>query len=201
MDQQREPEAPAADADTASKAPANSKSTSPDPSPDLGRAVGKIAARMQKKGAGLSTGDMAELRRISPDRPFTPALWRMLLWLEVGDAPGWIGQSTWERRWATLLMGMAFCTGLHDYSASLGRALAEAGWSELRFVRLMRAEGDALEAEVRRIAQYLAGKSQRANWTDVARLLFYQSGETAQNIRLSIARRYYRALYAKEQQS
>lgn len=166
--------------------------------PSLGRSVGS-AARLLESDA-LSTGDRAELRRISPDAPFTPALWQTLHRLGQHEAPGWIGQSRWERRWATLLMGMAFCTGFHDYGTPLGRALARAGWSELRFVRLLRADGETLEAHLRRVAQYLASKNQPANWADVANLLFYQSGETAEDIRLSIARSYYGARYAAEKE-
>jgi CRISPR system Cascade subunit CasB len=124
--------------------------------------------------------------------------------LEDEGASVGIGNETRERRWATLLMGMAFCISphesLHDYGTPLGRALAEAGWSELRFVRLLRSTGEALEVEVRRVAQYLASTSQAANWHDVARLLFCQSGDVAEDIRLSISRSYYGALYAKEKQ-
>jgi CRISPR system Cascade subunit CasB len=165
---------------------------------EYGKIVGKIAGMMQKEGA-LSTGEMAELRRISPARPFTPALWRILLIYDLDKSPGWISQKVWERRWATLFMGMAHSAGLHNFTISFGEALAEAGWSELRFVQLMRATDDTLETYLRRVAQFLAGKNQEANWTDVARLLFYQSGDAGENIRLSISRDYYSKLYKKEQ--
>lgn len=164
---------------------------------NFGKAVGTIATMMTS--GNLSTGEMAELRRIAPDQPFTPALWRVLLSLDLDKSPEWYSQQTWERRWATLLMGMAHCIGLHDYNISLGQALAEAGWSELRFVKLMRARDETLEKHLRRVAQFLSSKNQHANWTDVARLLFYQSGKTGEDIRLSISRNYYRTLYKKEQ--
>lgn len=164
---------------------------------NLGKAVGKIAGLLKQEGA-LSTGDIADLRRISPDQPFTPALWRILQMLEIHESPKWISQKQWERRWATLMMGMAHCAGLHEYEVPLGRALAEAGWSELRFVQLMRADDETLETTLRRVAQYLASKNQPANWTDVARLLFYQSGDAGEDIRLSISRSYYTMLYKKE---
>lgn len=167
---------------------------------EYGKIVGKISVMMQKEGA-LSTGDMADLRRISPDQPFTPALWRILLMYDLDNPPGWISRETWERRWATLLMGMAHCAGLHNYDISLGRALADAGWSELRFVQLMRATDETLETYLRRVAQFLSGKNQEANWTDVARLLFYQSGDASEKIRLSISRDYYSRLYKKEQEA
>jgi CRISPR system Cascade subunit CasB len=62
----------------------------------------------------------------------------------------------------------------------------------------MEADADTLPDLLRRVAQYLASKQQAANWDDVRRLLFYQSGETAEDIRLDIARPYYRTLYAQE---
>ncbi|NBC26643.1 MAG: type I-E CRISPR-associated protein Cse2/CasB [Bacteroidetes bacterium] len=164
---------------------------------NIGKAVGKIASLMKEKGA-LSTGDLAELRRISPDQPFTPALWRILLMFDLNESPGWISQEQWERRWATLLMVMAHNIGLHNYRVSFGQALANAGWSELRFVQLMKSNGETLEKHLRRVAQFLAGKNQEADWSDAARLLFTQSGESGEKIRLSISRNYYSALYAQE---
>ncbi len=167
---------------------------------EYGKIVGKVAAMMQQEGA-LSNGEMADLRRISPDQPFTPPLWRILMMLDLDESPGWIRQEQWERRWATLFMGMAHCAGLHSYDSSLGEALAEAGWSELRFVQLMRAKDETLETHLRRVAQFLASKNQEANWTDVARLMFFQSGEAGEKVRLSISRDYYSKLYKLEQNS
>lgn len=167
---------------------------------EYGKIAGKVATMMQQEGA-LSTGEMADLRRISPDQPFTPALWRLLLMLDLDDSPNWIRQEQWERRWATLFMGMAHCAGLHEYNISLGTALAEAGWSELRFVQLMRAKDKTLETHLRLVAQFLASKNQEANWSDVARLLFFQTGEAGERVRLSISRDYYSRLYKSEQES
>ncbi len=167
---------------------------------EYGKLVGKVAAMMQQEGA-LSTGEMADLRRISPDQPFTPALWRILMILDLNNSPNWIRQEEWERRWATLFMGMANCAGLHNYDISLGEALAETGWSELRSVQLMRAKDESLETHLRRVAQFLASKNQEANWTDVARLLFFQSGDAGEKVRLSISRDYYSKIYKNEQKS
>jgi len=164
---------------------------------DYGSIVGKIAGMMRQEGS-LSKGDIAELRRVSPNEPFTPALWRVLMILDLDESPPYINQEIWERRWATLMMGMAYCADLHNYKVSLGRALAEAGWSELRFVQLMRANGEILEAYLRRVAQFLSSKNQEANWTDLAWLLFAQSGGTAEKVRLNISRNYYSAIYQKE---
>ena len=162
----------------------------------VGRAAGMLDPENEK---GLSNADEAALRRIDPDTPVTPTLWKVLFDLEQDEAPDGVDQTTWEQRWATLLMGMAHCAGLHDYDVSLGQALAEATWSETRFVRLLEADDETLPVLLRRMAQYLASKQQPANWDDVRQLLFVQSGEAAEDVRLRIARPYYRTLHAQEQ--
>jgi CRISPR system Cascade subunit CasB len=161
-------------------------------------AVGRAARMLHPETGSLARGEQAALRRVSPDAPVTPALWKVLMALDQHEAPDGISEERWERRWGALLMGLAHAPGLHDYATPLGEALATAGWSETRFVRLMEADADTLPDLLRRVAQYLASKQQAANWDDVRRLLFYQSGETAEDIRLDIARPYYRTLYAQE---
>lgn len=163
---------------------------------DYDSAIGKIAGCVRSDSHVLSTGELAQLRRISPDNPYAPVLWRVLLDLGLDTSPAWINQNLWERRWATIMMGMAITSDLHDYSTPLGRALAESGWSQIRFVRLLRADGETLEKTVRQVARYLSSKNQKANWTDVAKLIFHQTGDAAESIRLTIARTYYGALYA-----
>lgn len=165
---------------------------------DYDIAVGKVASMMQQEHGGLNTGDLAELRRISPQKPFTPALWRVLIELGLDKPPGGQRQTDWERKWATLLMGMAICNGLHDYDTPFGKALAEAGWSELRFAQLMQTSGTTLEIHIRRVAQFLASKNQKSNWADVRKLLFYQEGKIAEEIRITISRHYYQALFHAE---
>lgn len=166
---------------------------------NLRSVVGRVARIIS--GDGLSTGDVAELRRISPERPYTPALWKLLL---ACVPPPWTAgpdQDEKERRWAALFMGMAMTQGLHTPEVPLGAALARAGWSELRFVRLMRERGDALTAQVRRMASYLGSKSQPADWTEVAHLLLDQEGVWAERHRMRIARSYYSTLYNQERTS
>jgi len=161
-------------------------------------AIGKMAKMMATEDA-LGTGMLAELRRISPQRPFTPALWHLLLDLDEAEPWGGLERNVYERRMAALAMGMAICAGLHDYKVPLGRALAEAGWSKLRFVRLMEARGETLEKHIRRMAQYLASKGQSANWVDAGWLLLGQDWSSAEETRLRISRSYYGTLHAQEQ--
>jgi CRISPR system Cascade subunit CasB len=163
-------------------------------------AVGTIAGLLAGDGF-LSSGERATLRRVDPACPVTPALWRVL-----GQthqlAPDGLSEDQkrrWERRWGLLILGMAHVPGLHRYEVALGAALAQAGWSEMRFVRLMEAGADALPVLVRRMAQYLASKEQPANWDDVRQLLFSVDRDYSEDVRLRIARSYYRTLYAQEQ--
>ena len=172
--------------------------TSEDESISPAQAVGRAAGMLHPEEESLPNGDRAALRRIDLDTPVTPTLWKVLFDLKQDESRG-MSQTKWEQRWATLLMGMAHCAGLHDYDVPLGQALAEAGWAETRFVRLMEADDETLPVLLRRMAQYLASKQQPANWDDVRKLLFYQSGETAEGIRLSIARPYYRTLHAQDE--
>lgn len=163
--------------------------------------VHKIAgfmARDEYSERGMSTGDLAEVRRIDPSEPFTPALWKILLKF-VPDHDKLSPHQ--ERQWAILLMAMGTCVDLHTPAQRFGAALAKAGWSELRFVRLMEARGDNLVKEIRRLAQYLASKNQEADWSDAAWLLFVEEGDKAVDIRQNIARDYYKQLYIEENQN
>lgn len=158
-----------------------------------GQAVGKIAGLLQS--AGLSAGDRAALRRLDPEAPFSPVLWKVLVYLEDEGAPVQIDNEKDERSWAALIMCMACCIEpnryLHDYRIPLGRALVEAAWPPGRFEQLMRARGTQLIVLLRRMAQFLASRNQPANWSDVADLIFEQEGDQANAVRLRIARSYY----------
>jgi CRISPR system Cascade subunit CasB len=173
-------------------------------------AADAIAGRLAPIEGDLSTGDRAELRRISPHTPFTPTLWKLLLDYGVEDPPAWWNPSSddredeWGKRWATLVMGMAHCAGLHergnsyDRGEKFGETLYETGWAEDRLVRLLETPPERLHEPLRRLAQYLSSKSQVADWTAVARLLL-DTEEYAEKTRLAIARGFYRAQYEDEE--
>jgi len=161
----------------------------------------------------LSSGERAELRRTDSDHPFTPTLWKVLFEVGYEEAPSWWWRfrpkgtgpeewsKEWEQRWAVLLQAMTTCRDQHADNIRLGTALANAGWAEMRFVRLMETNGQELETHVRHMAQYLASTGEALDWTDVAKLLFFQEGETAQNIRVGISRAYYGRKQMLEQES
>lgn len=175
-------------------------------------AADAIADRLDPDEGDLSTGDRAELRRISPDTPFTPTLWKLLLNYGVEDPPAWWNPSSddredeWGKHWATLVMGMTHCAGLHergnpyDRGEEFGETLYETGWAEDRLVRLLETPPDRLHESLRRLAQYLSSKGEAADWTAVARLLL-DTDEDAEKTRLAIARGFYRAEYEDEKES
>ena len=148
--------------------------------------VNRIAGSL---GRDIGAGDLAALRRLDPEDPASPEFWRIMAayvpsdTLPQGDP--WLAQA--ERRWAIVLNALAILAGLHERTVPLGVALAGARYSELRFVRLLRARDAALADHVRSAARYLAAKGQGANCADLARLVFSES----ESVRRKIARDYY----------
>lgn len=143
----------------------------------------------------LTNGERAELRRSSLDQPVTPTLWKVLFEVEESTPSQGMTEAMWERRWASLLVGMSYCAGLHSNKVPLGEALAESGWSEVRFVRLMEAKSGVLPTLVRRMSQYLASKHQSADWYDVHKLLCGEYNSSGEDIRLDISRAYFKTLH------
>ncbi len=150
----------------------------------------------------LSNGEIASLRRLSPQDPAHPAFFRLAArFLEpAGHLPS---DGPWrdlaERRWACVVNGLALLGDLHRPGASLGEALAESGFSELRFVRLLRAQDAALWDAIRSVARFLISKGQPADWSDPALLVFSDGADWAESIRRRIARRYYATLSKKQE--
>ena len=180
----------------------------PDPSlpqaspktPSLGGVAARIAARLPN----LAPGDLADLRRHRHGEPPPMAFWRLAAahLQDVLPAGGpWRDEA--EQRWATAMAALAqlvlrasdgHSDSLHNPKLPLGAALADTGLSELRFDRLMRAEGASLHAQVRQAAAYLAAKGQPANGVDLVLLLLFQDAAAAK-LRLHIARSYFNRLF------
>jgi CRISPR system Cascade subunit CasB len=127
----------------------------------------------------LSNGDQAQIRRGSAG---AEALWRILYDIDEMDGRADL--------WRALLVALAHAER-HDPCVSFGKALAKARFSKARFVRLMEADQDTLKTALRRCARYLNSKDQAANWNHARQLLFY-TGDHAEDVRLRIARDYYR---------
>lgn len=156
--------------------------------------VSRLAQALDKR---LSPGDLAELRRISPSDPGCPAFWR-ILGQEVEPAgllpKGEARRLEAERHWATILASMALMVGLHQIGRKPGEALAQAGFSELRLTRFLRARGEGLEDALLGIARFLASKGESVDWAPLAELIRYQDQTHGELIRRAIARDYYATL-------
>jgi CRISPR system Cascade subunit CasB len=163
----------------------------------LPKLVGGTLVREISKG--LDPGELAELRRWSPDQlPSSPTFWRMLLWhIEPAGhiAPDGQGGAKAERQWAALLSAMAQLKDLYVRGRSLGDAMVAANVSEARLGKLLRAEDDALFDALRAVVQQLASAREPVDWLDLTFLVLSDSwpDDARQKVRIRIARRYYTA--------
>lgn len=162
---------------------------------DLSSLVGRLAHAIDRE---LSPGDVAALRRFDADDPGGPAFWKLAATVlpdAVGEGPG---AEELERRWAAIACGMALTSGQHAPGRAAGEALADAGFAELRFVRLLRAHGDPLLHALRTTARFLASKAIPLDWRDLAALVLSDGRSDEERVRRRIARSYYGQLSRNE---
>lgn len=163
-----------------------------------------LAARVRRIGAAiaheLSPGDVAALRRLGPGDVAVPAFWKLAASCLVEALPqGGEARDLAERRWAAIASGMAVTAGLHRAGRRAGAALAEAGYSELRLERLLRAQGDQLLVEVRGAARFLAAKAVELDWAELAALVLADPDEPSGDaVRRGLARAYFWQLHRNE---
>lgn len=154
--------------------------------------VGKLAWHLGQDH--FPPGQLAMLRRIDPAAPHAPTFWQLLA--EHADAA--FEQPRACHALAAVLRGMAVAHPFHwrreGRQPPLGVAMAEAGVSEARLLRLLRLNRQQLPEELRRLARLMASKGDagRFDWADAFDLLFWQDGEP---IRRRVARDYYRQQY------
>jgi CRISPR system Cascade subunit CasB len=170
--------------------PDPTESGQPASAPSLARLIGALALCLSRMG----NGPLAELRRMDPSDPSGGAFWGVLFDLvepahNLDAAPG---RDEQERRWAVILRAMAHLP--HQSGARLGDALAESGFSELRFVRLLRSRGPELADAVRQMVAFLASKGAHVDHADTARLVLFQDEPRDEEVRRDLARRYYAQL-------
>ncbi len=163
--------------------------TVPERAPRLRAVVNSIAAVLSKS---VSPGDLADLRRINSDEPASPAFWRIVTSFLGAYVPGaGTARDEEESRWASILSAMAVLEGLHLAEVPLGRALAAAGLSETRFVRLLRARGPALRKQLRELARFMAAKAAAADQADLADLVLSDGRARQGAVRRAISRAFY----------
>lgn len=157
----------------------------------LPRVIRQIAALIDHE---LSTGDVAELRRLSPRDLTAPAFWRLAATHLIPNeflAAHPSRSEEQEHAWAAILSGMAQMKGLHRADRSPGHALRDASFSELRLTRLLRSRDGALLDNLRGAARYLASKGEAVDWTGLAALPLYPEGPFSERLRRRIARDFY----------
>jgi CRISPR system Cascade subunit CasB len=161
-------------------------------SPPLSSIIGRLAAVISSEN--FPTGDRAALKRLTPGKSPPLTAYRFAF-RYLPD--GWEKQ---ESTWMSIVAGLALmCPTPHRKDRPAGRALAEAGYSEARFERLLAAEGEVLQTLTLRAARFLAAKGESTNWVDLAELLLgKRGGEAGENLRLRLARDYYYNLREKE---
>jgi len=164
--------------------PDSSTATSPPRESDL---VELLANSVRGLEAAERRGDLAELRRMDPDRPDAPAFFRMLVRHRPDAGPDF------TRRCARLVRLLALRPD-SLVTGSLGEAMAAHGISEARVQKLLSARGEAQAAQIALIARRLAGE-RALPYRELGRLLLLRDDdEAAERIRLAIARDYFRAL-------
>ena len=148
----------------------------------LGRVIGRVSRTLRPERIGA--GALAELRRMNW-REFPLGFWRFYLehapieWREPAGRP----DDRIDLAWAGVLRAMAEAApDPHVPNNSLGAALAETGYAEMRFVRYLRADGEELARETRIAAAWLARKGRKADWRAPAELVLGRIGRLGRGV-------------------
>lgn len=151
--------------------------------------VSHMISLLTRREKGLDRGDLADLRRLDPTAIQCPVFWKLL----AKYVPSVLDSSDPMvlSRWAAGMRAAVELHGLHSSQWGLGRALADAGYAEMRFARLLRAEEPTLWDELRSAARFLAVKGKWANAEHLVDLALVQ-GSRGESIRRKVAADYYR---------
>jgi len=167
------------------------------PRRSLNELVNAIAYDVREQ---LDPGEVADLRRMSPEGPLPGAFWRLLA--RHLDGPGDLppegaARLEAERRWAVILSAVALMGDLHQPGERLGNALATHLGSELRVLRLLRAHGRSLADAIRLTCRALGSAGASVDVAEIARLVLSDGREDEEPTRRRVARSYYSALHHK----
>lgn len=156
--------------------------------------VSRIANRLGDEK--FPRGELAELRRMSPESP-GPAFWKLMAQVQPellsadNNAP--------IRRWALVVQSLAALAALPQSDAPLGEALAEAGVSERRFDRLLRADEEQLPDLLRAAIHQLNAGARAGKRIELAELILSTDESKAERVRVRLARDFYRTTHAKSE--
>ncbi len=167
--------------------------------PTLASLVERIHHILMRGEGVLSTGDVADLRRMDPWEIRAAGFYKLVGAVLDPDLPGdGPERDRRETRWAAAVVGLAHLGEFHRPGVRLGSALVQAGFSDQRFVRLLRADSERIVDEVPTLARFLAAKGTPADFTDAVRLLLSSGRSDEESVRRRIARDYYGALHQAE---
>jgi len=131
-------------------------------------------------------GDRATLRRMTPGMDPPLKFYRVFYRIIGVDEEYRLG------KWMAICAGMAIMSPHpHNRKIKTGKALAKAGYSELRLERLLAAKGKTKERLLLNAARFLAAKRIAVNWVTFALLLLVRSDEKYEKAKRGIARDYY----------
>jgi CRISPR system Cascade subunit CasB len=142
---------------------------------------------------GDSPGDMASLRRMAADQRDSAQFWKIAVGSFARDR---LPPQSELRGWGCFLQALGQLGKLlhrkDQGGLSLGAALASSGYSELRLLKLLRAEDPLLFDEARTAVHFLAQKGVSVNALDLGLLLILHDGEKRSETRDRVAFDYYR---------
>jgi len=154
--------------------------------------IAKLACHLAFAGRG----EIASLRRLNVEEPFSPEFWKFVVTYISPDRPLTPEE---EKSWAAIISGMAKMAPFHHCKGrSLGKVLAEEKFTEQRLLKLLRLQGHHLRAGIRRLAIFLSSRAEPFDWTTIAALLLTQDPEKNEEIRRRIARDYFLTQKQKE---
>lgn len=154
-------------------------------------------------------GDLAELRRMDPDKPDAAAFWRLMAQYDLLNS-----NEAVERKWGLIIHGIALMTPTnsgegnsntaHNGLMPVGRALYLGGesqrsaafYSEARLNRLLTSGGPMMRTLLARMFRMLAAGGVTFNWREMAQYILNEGLDDdtpVEQNRRRIAREYYRA--------
>ena len=176
----------------------------------LVRVTDRLASRLDPQRTanegGLSTGEVADLRRIDVTKGVDEAcatFWRIVIEELESEEIALVQPQAEEDQltpWLAILRTWAELAGLHRRSRPLGEALEAAHVSEMRLVRLLRSEGDELHDQLRKVAHQLRSAAEPVDFVDIANLVLSGRSERGETVRRRIASRYFRAELERQKQ-